>query len=56
MLLTPPALAGGKNQSANWEMVYHWCANAAPEYLFDGEFDDWMDSCISDRSKKKRRK
>jgi len=54
LLLTPPALAGGKNQSANWETIYHWCANEAPEYLFDASFDEWMDACLSGKGKKKK--
>lgn len=55
LLLAPPSFAGGKDKS-NWATVYHWCANAAPEYLFDASFDEWMDACISDRDKKKKRR
>jgi hypothetical protein len=45
LLLTPPAFAGGKDKS-NWATIYHWCANEAPEYLFDASFDEWMDACL----------
>jgi len=54
--LATPALAGGKNQSANWATIHQWCANAAPEYLFDASYDEWMDACLDGRGKKKRRK
>jgi len=56
LLLATPALAGGKNQSANWTTIYQWCANAAPEYLFDASYDEWMDACLDGQGKKKRRK
>ena len=55
LLLTPPAFAGGKDKS-NWATIYQWCANAAPEYLFDASFDEWMDACISDKGKKKKKR
>jgi len=56
LLVSTPAFAGGnKNQGNKWETVYQWCANAAPEYLFDASFDEWMDACLSNRVKKKRR-
>ena len=48
--------AGGNKTLGNkWETLYQWCANAAPEYLFDASFDEWMDACLSNRGKKKRR-
>jgi len=56
LLLATPALAGGKDKSANWATIYQWCANEAPEYLFDASFDEWMDACISDQGKKKKRR
>ena len=54
LLLTPPAFAGGKDKS-NWATIYQWCANAAPEYLFDASFDEWMDACFDGQRKKKKR-
>lgn len=55
VLLATPAFAGSKG-TRNWETIYHWCANAAPEYLFDASFDEWIDECMSNRGKKKRQK
>jgi len=55
MLLTPPAFAGSKDQG-KWATIYNWCANEAPEYLFDARFDEWMDDCISDNGKRKRKR
>jgi hypothetical protein len=56
LLANPPALAGNKKQSTNWATIYQWCANEAPEYLFDAAFDEWMDACLEGRGKKRRRK
>lgn len=53
LLLAPPAFASNKNQG-KWKTIYHWCANAAPEYLFDASFDEWMDACMNGQEKKKR--
>lgn len=56
LLVSTPAFAGGnKNQGSKWETVYQWCANAAPEHLFDASFDEWMDACLDRRGKKKPR-
>jgi len=55
LIFMQPAVARSKDQG-KWETIYHWCANEAPEYLFDASFDEWMDACISDRGKKKVRK
>ena len=56
LLVVSPAFAGGnKTQGNKRETIYQWCANAAPEYLFDASFDEWMDACLSNRGKKKRR-
>ena len=56
LLVVSPAFAGGNKTLGNkWETLYQWCANAAPEYLFDASFDEWMDACLSNRGKKKRR-
>lgn len=56
LLVVSPAFAGGnKTQGNKCETLYQWCANAAPEYLFDASFDEWMDACLSNRGKKKRR-
>ena len=54
LLLTQPAFAGGKDKS-NWATIYQWCANAAPEYLFDASFDEWMDDCLTNQGKKRKR-
>ena len=57
LLVSTPAFAGGnKNQGNKWETVYQWCANAAPEYLFDASFDEWMDACMDGRGKKKKKR
>ena len=53
LLLTAPAFAWGKDKS-NWATISRGCANAAPEYLFDASFDEWMDACMSGQEKKKR--
>ena len=56
LLAVTPAYAGGnKPQGDKWATIYQWCANAAPEYLFDASFDEWMDACLDGRGKKKRR-
>ena len=56
LLVVSPAFAGGnKTQGNKWETLYQWCAYEAPEYLFDASFDEWMDACLSNRGKKKRR-
>jgi hypothetical protein len=54
LLLAPPAFANSKDQG-KWATIYQWCANSAPEYLFDASFDEWMDACLDGRGKKKRR-
>ena len=53
VVLMQPVFAGGKDKS-NWATTYQWCANAAPEYLFDASFDEWMDACMSGKGKKKK--
>lgn len=55
LLLTSPAFAGGKDKG-NWATIYQWCANAAPEYLFDASFDEWIDACMSGKGKKERKR
>ena len=54
LLLAPPAIANTKDQG-KWATIYQWCANSAPDYLFDTSFDEWMDACLDGRGKKKRR-
>ena len=54
LLLAPPAIANTKDQG-KWATIYQWCANSAPDYLFDASFDEWMDACLDGRGKKKRR-
>jgi hypothetical protein len=54
LLLAPPAFANSKDQG-KWASIYQWCANSAPEYLFDASFDEWMDACLDGRGKKKQR-
>jgi len=57
LLVSTPAFAGdNKNQGNKWETVYQWCANAAPEYLFDASFDEWMDACLDGKGKKKKKR
>jgi hypothetical protein len=55
LLLAPPAFAGSK-ENGNWATIYHWCANAAPEYLFDASFDEWVDQCLDTQQRKKGKK
>jgi hypothetical protein len=50
LLLAQPAFAGIKDQD-NWATIYQWCANEAPEYLFDASFDEWMDAFLNGQSK-----
>ena len=54
LLLAPPAFANSKDQG-KWASIYQWCANSAPEYLFDASFDEWIDACLDGRGKKKQR-
>ena len=53
LLAVTPAYAGGRVEQ--FQGIYNWCANAAPEYLFDASFDEWMDACMGNRGKKKQR-
>jgi hypothetical protein len=46
-------LAGSKDQGY-WATIYQWCANAAPEDLFDASFDEWLDDCLTNQGKKKK--
>lgn len=52
LLIVTPVHAEEKK----WANIYHWCANAAPEYLFDASFDEWMDACLDGRVKNKKKR
>ena len=54
LLLEPPAFANSKDQG-KWASFYQWCANSAPDYLFDASFDEWMDACLDGKGKKKKK-
>ena len=53
LLAVTPAYAGGRVEQ--YQGIYNWCANAAPEYLFDASFDEWMDACLDGWGKKKKK-